>query len=405
MPLSAAVFRVKSHYKDLSMQTTREQLQNHLNQQDSQALTQLMRQHSDMVYAVCLRILGHHDQAADASQETFIQLLKSAKSITGSLSAWLHRVATTKAIDLARREGRRRHIHSEYIATDPSVDEWKAISLQVDEALNGLDESSRELLIAYFLESRTTSEIARARGVSQPTISRQIQKATERLRQKLCGQKLVITTAALTGLLLDHATQATPPLVIKELGKMALAGQPTVLAQATSHGWWAQIVAAFKTKLVAITLCCSTALIIYVYQGLDKKGGDPPISGPRIQTTHQMPINLSTPDNTLNTLFRLIPGGEQTFQTCLIDNSEAMQTLRPAAPLTEMLNRLGPPVQILSQTQNGNQVALHCRLTFTQTFQIGNQVINPGQSCELTLDMSQQANQWKIARIASNIMP
>ena len=79
-------------------------LQRFIRHNDGRAFAELTRRYGDMVYAVCLRILGDHARAADATQETFLQLLRSAKAVTGSLGAWLHRVALTKSIDLARRK-------------------------------------------------------------------------------------------------------------------------------------------------------------------------------------------------------------------------------------------------------------------------------------------------------------
>ena len=56
---------------------------------DSEAFAELVREHSGLVYGTCLRILGDQNLAADATQETFFQLLRNARTISGSVSSWL----------------------------------------------------------------------------------------------------------------------------------------------------------------------------------------------------------------------------------------------------------------------------------------------------------------------------
>src|SRR4051794_13605952 len=73
---------------------------------DTEAFAALTQRTAGMVYATCRRIVGDAALAQDAAQETFLQLLRNPQSVTGSVGAWLHRVATNKALDLVRGEGR-----------------------------------------------------------------------------------------------------------------------------------------------------------------------------------------------------------------------------------------------------------------------------------------------------------
>ena len=120
-------------------------LRQYVQTHDGQAFAELARRHAGLVYGVCMRILGDREQAAEAAQETFFQLVRSAGSITGSISGWLHCVATRKAIDFLRKDSLRRSVESEYIDSKPrAVKEWKDLSLHVDEALNLLAEGNGE---------------------------------------------------------------------------------------------------------------------------------------------------------------------------------------------------------------------------------------------------------------------
>ena len=311
-------------------------LRRFVDEHDGQAFAALAKQHADMVYAVCLRILRNDHHAADATQETFLQLLKSAKAVTGSVSGWLHQVATAKAIDLARRESRYRqskeHVTYEY---ETCIDEWKTVSLYLDEALESIDSSSRDLLIGYYLESRDMAELARALGVSQPTISRRIRAATEMLRRKLKGRHVVASAAVLAALLQSHAAHAAPALVVRELGKMALAGQAgmgvagahvSVTAAKGLVSRWLNVV---RIKLVAAILFGGASGYFLIHQlNSGKKMPNESMSS-MSQSRRKADMDLSSAQKTVNTLVDLLIQRDwQAAQACFWPGSVAARELQ-----------------------------------------------------------------------------
>ncbi len=198
---------------------------------DAEAFSEIVRRHAGMVYGASIRVLSDADRAADATQETFFQLLQNASEITGSVSGWLHRVATRKAVDVIRRDSSRRKREAQY-AADRTLDaqKWQDISPYVDEAMDELDEETRLLLIEHFFNGRTMTEIAAAGKLSQPTVSRRIESGIERLAEKLKDRGIIAAAAALAGLLGANAVEAAPAAVLSELGKMALVGSASATA-------------------------------------------------------------------------------------------------------------------------------------------------------------------------------
>ncbi len=75
---------------------------------DTGAFTELMREHEDRVFAVCLRVLRDRQLALDATQETFLTVFRKADRFGGrsAFSTWLYRVAVNTCYDLARRRSR-----------------------------------------------------------------------------------------------------------------------------------------------------------------------------------------------------------------------------------------------------------------------------------------------------------
>jgi RNA polymerase sigma factor (sigma-70 family) len=123
---------------------------------DPEAFAEIVRRYAGLVYGTCLRVLADADQAADATQETFFQLMKRAGEVRGSPAAWLHRVAVRKAVDRIREDSARRRREGKYRDGRSDTDRtWQEVSPYVDEALSGLDEPTRELLVRHYLEGRS----------------------------------------------------------------------------------------------------------------------------------------------------------------------------------------------------------------------------------------------------------
>jgi len=227
-------------------------LQRFVEKGDAQAFNEIVRRHAGLVYGACLRVLADADAAADIVQETFLQLLRNAGRITGSVPTWLHRVATNKAVDCLRRDSARRKRESVYAADRPQeVTQWRDLSPFVDEALASLEPQVRDILVAYFLESRTTTDLALGYGVSQPTISRRIESGVVQLRQLLRQRGLLVAGTLLVTLLRDNAVHAAPAVVMQELGKMAMAGGAAA-ASAGTQAAAGGVLATAKAKAIAV---------------------------------------------------------------------------------------------------------------------------------------------------------
>jgi RNA polymerase sigma factor (sigma-70 family) len=100
---------------------------------DADAFSEIVKRYADPVYNTCRRILFNEAGAADAAQETFYQLMCNANSVKGSLAAWLHSVATHKAVDAIRRNSARRSRERRYaFSRSKEVNQWKDISPYID---------------------------------------------------------------------------------------------------------------------------------------------------------------------------------------------------------------------------------------------------------------------------------
>src|SRR5689334_24052451 len=75
---------------------------------DPDAVRALYREYGRLVYAVSYRVLGRHDLAEDAVQQTFVRAWQAAEryDTTRDPASWLATIARRVAIDVWRREDR-----------------------------------------------------------------------------------------------------------------------------------------------------------------------------------------------------------------------------------------------------------------------------------------------------------
>ena len=94
-------------------------------QGDRASLERLIRRYQHELYSYLRRYLGDDGLAEDAFQLTFLQVHKKAALFDSArrFRPWLYGVATNQAIDLKRREKRRRHRSLDILATTADLRE------------------------------------------------------------------------------------------------------------------------------------------------------------------------------------------------------------------------------------------------------------------------------------------
>lgn len=150
---------------------TDERLVRRFQEGSADAFEVLVQRHGTRVYNLCLRILGDPEEAADASQETFLAALRKLDTFRGdaAFTTWLHRVAVNACYDSLRRKRRRPLLQ---MVTDegaerpePSVPvpdhaEGVVLSIDVARALMEVPEEFRVVLVLADVQDLPYDEIA-----------------------------------------------------------------------------------------------------------------------------------------------------------------------------------------------------------------------------------------------------
>jgi RNA polymerase sigma-70 factor (ECF subfamily) len=160
---------------------------------DEQALSELYRRFSRLAYGLAFRILRDDALAQDAVQEAFLGVWRAAGRFTAERakpSTWLLTLVHRRAVDLVRREERRR---TEQLQPDsePSgtegPDELELLSERqsIREALRKLPPEQREAIELAYYGGYTQSELAERLGQPLGTIKSRMFTGLARLRETL----------------------------------------------------------------------------------------------------------------------------------------------------------------------------------------------------------------------------
>jgi RNA polymerase sigma factor (sigma-70 family) len=194
---------------DLPEATDSQLLSTWLARREESAFRALVERHGRFVHSVARRACQDDAQAADVSQLVFILLAQKAGSLTSrtSIAGWLHLTAVKQAQNFlakSRREARKLHHFQTHMETphtpDPAAS-WQEIRPQLDQALAALSESDRETLLLRFHRSMSIKEIAATLGLTANTAQKRLDRATERLREKLT-RRGVTTAGSLSAVML-----------------------------------------------------------------------------------------------------------------------------------------------------------------------------------------------------------
>ncbi len=131
------------------------------------ALRQLYDLESRRLYGIALRILGRPDQAADAVQETFLQVWQNAAAYMperGAAAAWLTGIVRYRALDIRRRHSREflQEMPSEVLSDAALTAEFDArlAHAALRRCLEALDENQRRCVVLAFVEGLSHTDIA-----------------------------------------------------------------------------------------------------------------------------------------------------------------------------------------------------------------------------------------------------
>jgi RNA polymerase sigma-70 factor (ECF subfamily) len=171
---------------------------------DASAFESLYARHKRALFQTALRVLGNVEDAEDALQEGLLAAYRNLKRFEGrsQFSTWLTRIVINASL-MRRRSMRARPAVSlenfseeenaipaeeRFAATDPSPEEIcerRELSNLINANLAELSPVLRDAFVLRESQGLTTSEAARALGVSENTLKARLWRARQQLAERL----------------------------------------------------------------------------------------------------------------------------------------------------------------------------------------------------------------------------
>jgi RNA polymerase sigma-70 factor, ECF subfamily len=153
------------------------------------------------VYALCRRLLGDAADAADATQEVYVRVVRSVLGFRAesSFGTWLHRVTVNVCATALRRRGDVRARgqvagplpfglpgEADHL---PALDDPAGRVADLDQArrvataLQHLSEDARSVVVLRDVQGLSTKETAAVLGISESAVKVRLHRAHARLRE------------------------------------------------------------------------------------------------------------------------------------------------------------------------------------------------------------------------------
>jgi RNA polymerase sigma-70 factor (ECF subfamily) len=163
-----------------------------------QALEALVREHARLVYRIAYAVLRRHHDAEDATQETFLRVLRYSSKLGAveNPKTWLARIAWRVAVDRNKRRAWGQEIPledpekpvAEVASSDAPADETvhgAQIGALIEKLIAALPDKLRQPLILSAIEEMSPREIAATLGINEAAVRSRVFRARQILKEKL----------------------------------------------------------------------------------------------------------------------------------------------------------------------------------------------------------------------------
>jgi len=163
-----------------------------------EVLESMVREHSRMVYRIAYAVLRRHHDAEDATQETFLRVVRHSAKLASveDPKTWLARIAWRVAVDRYRRLGGVREVpleepdkpSPEIASAEASADDkfqGAQMGAVLEKLIAALPEKLRAPLILSAIEEMSPREVAVTLHINEAAVRSRVFRARQILKEKL----------------------------------------------------------------------------------------------------------------------------------------------------------------------------------------------------------------------------
>jgi RNA polymerase sigma-70 factor, ECF subfamily len=164
---------------------------------DEDALEAAVREHARLVYRIAYSVLRNHHDAEDATQETFVRVLRYARKLDGvrDHKTWLARIAWRVAVE---RRKKLPEVSLDEAEMSAAIMQLRSQLTSAEESLLGnemagmlaclisaLPAQLRDVLTLSSVQELASAEIAQVLGTSESSVRARIFRGRQILKEKL----------------------------------------------------------------------------------------------------------------------------------------------------------------------------------------------------------------------------
>jgi len=162
------------------------------------AIEAAVREHARLVYRIAYSVLRNHHDAEDATQETFVRVLRYRRKLEGveDPKTWLAKIAWRVAVERSRRKGVNQSLNdaetqaaSMQLRSGLASAEDSVLGTEMAQLLtsfiSALPERLRAVLRLSTVEELSAVEIAHVLGSSESAVRSRLFRARQILKEKL----------------------------------------------------------------------------------------------------------------------------------------------------------------------------------------------------------------------------
>ncbi len=154
--------------------------------QKAEIFTEIYNRFSVPIYNYCYHILGNASDANDATQETFIKFYQHKEfQSTVSLKGYLYKIARNECTRVIRKSIDRVQINEDDLETFEMSLENKELSQIINQAIEKLPFSLKEVFILKFVQGMNYEEISSITMLNNSTIRTKVYRAILKMQEML----------------------------------------------------------------------------------------------------------------------------------------------------------------------------------------------------------------------------
>ena len=149
---------------------------------DKSAYAKLAKHYSARIFAICMGMLRHRENAEDIAQQALLKALTNIKQLREDehFGSWIARIAKNLCIDFTRKQERFFLIKRAAFSRNSSKE-----YPELQAALAKLSEEHRLALMLFYFDGRSTRNIAQTLDISEASAQTRISRARKQLRRLL----------------------------------------------------------------------------------------------------------------------------------------------------------------------------------------------------------------------------